>query len=169
MPNISLVVAVDQKGAIGKDNQLLWHLPADLKHFKSLTIHKPIIMGRRTFLSIGKPLPHRKNIVLSRTMQDTPGVVCVGSISEAFEQITDEAEVMVIGGAEIFELFMPYAKTLYLTEVQAVFPADTYFTGFKENEWTLIDSHSRMKDESNPYEMIFKTFTKNTEKSEKRS
>jgi dihydrofolate reductase len=128
---ISLIVAAAQNGVIGRDNQLIWRLPDDLKQFKRLTTGHPIIMGRKTFDSIGKPLPNRTSIVITRSKEwCMEGVLVVNSIEEAVEvaQKTDTEEVFVIGGAEIYRLTLPIADKIYLTEVRADFEGDAYFT-----------------------------------------
>ena len=128
---ISLIVAAAQNGVIGRDNQLIWRLPDDLKQFKRLTTGHPIIMGRKTFDSIGKPLPNRTSIVITRSKEwCMEGVLVVNSIEEAVEvaQKTDTEEVFVIGGAEIYRLTLPIDDKIYLTEVRADFEGDAYFT-----------------------------------------
>src|SRR5687767_855649 len=113
---ISLIAALDRNRVIGKDNQLPWHLPADLKHFKALTLGKPILMGRKTYLSIGKPLPERTSIILThdKTFRAPAGCLVAHSLAEALQQVKNTNEVMVIGGAKLFEQTLPIAKRLYL-------------------------------------------------------
>ncbi len=138
---ISLVVAVARNGVIGRDNALPWHLPDDLRYFKSVTLGRPIIMGRKTFLSIGRPLPGRHNIVLTRDpawMAD--GVTVVHGLREALQAARqddgEDAEIMVIGGADVFALALPLADRLYLTEVLDQPHGDTYFPPLNMDEWT---------------------------------
>jgi dihydrofolate reductase len=127
---ISLIVATAQNGVIGRDNQLIWHLPDDLKQFKRLTTGHPILMGRKTFDSIGKPLPNRTSIVITRSKNWThEGVVVVNSVEEAVEAArqTGTDEAFVIGGAEVYRLTLPIANKIYLTEVKADFEGDAFF------------------------------------------
>lgn len=140
LSNLSLIVAVAQNGAIGKDNDLLWHISDDLKHFKALTTGHPVIMGRRTFDSLPfKPLPKRRNIVLThdRTFV-SDGVEVVHSVEEIFETIKDEEEAFVIGGAAIYQLLLPYVHRLYVTQVYQDFDADTYFPPIRPDEFRQI-------------------------------
>jgi len=135
---ISLVVAVAENGVIGSDNDLPWRLKGDMKHFKATTMGKPIIMGRKTYDSIGRPLPGRTNIVMSRSRSDMPeGVVQVSSLEEAFKaaQACDAEEVCVTGGAEIYALALPYAHTLHFTRVHMDADGDTVFPEFDEAQW----------------------------------
>ena len=128
---ISLIVAAAQNGVIGRDNQLIWRLPDDLKQFKRLTTGHPIIMGRKTFDSIGKPLPNRTSIVITRNKGCAlEGVIVVNSVEEAVGEAkkTGTEEAFVIGGAEIYQLILPIADKIYLTEVKADFEGDAYFS-----------------------------------------
>ena len=158
MTIISLIVAMDENRGIGKDNQLLCHLPADLKHFKEITMAKPIIMGRKTYLSIGKPLPGRLNIVLSNTLSSIEGVTVVNSLSEALALTSNVPEVMIIGGAVLFEEAIPLAQRIYLTIIHAQFDADVYFPTLDKNSWQCIEEVSRPKDEKNHYDLTFYSF-----------
>ncbi|MFN8346457.1 MAG: dihydrofolate reductase [Spirosomataceae bacterium] len=135
---ITLIVATAQNGVIGRDNQLIWHLPDDLKQFKRLTMGHPIIMGRKTFESIGKPLPNRTSIVITRSKEwFAEGILIVNSVEEAVKtaQKTGADETFVIGGAEIYRLTLPMADKIYLTEVQADFEGDAYFTISDSENW----------------------------------
>ncbi|KTC99362.1 dihydrofolate reductase [Legionella erythra] len=155
MPMISLIAAVDEHRGLGKNNQLLCHLPADLAHFKQVTMGKPIIMGRKTFVSIGRPLPGRLNIVLSRTESAIPGVVAVSSLSEALKQVSEFPEAMIIGGAELFEQALPLASRLYLTVIHHRFDADVFFPCLDESEWSCLEALPRQADEKNQYNLTF--------------
>ena len=155
MSNISLIVAVDEEGGMGFNNRLPWHLPADLAHFKKVTLGKPVIMGRKTYESIGRPLPGRLNIVLSRKSSAIPCVTVVSSLEEALLLTQDVPEVMVIGGAEIFKLALLQATKIYLTQVYHVFKADVFFPEFDEGEWEVRDSEFRPADAKNKYDMRF--------------
>jgi len=142
---VSMVVAIGPKREIGYNNKLLWHLPEDLKNFKKITTGKAILMGRKTFESIGKPLPNRQNIVLTRDESFTPvGVTVIHDPMMAFDVAldyddSDESELMVIGGEEIFKLYLPYTQRIYLSEVDYTGPADTFFPEL-EGEWKEIES-----------------------------
>ncbi len=153
MPIISMIVAIDEQGGMGKNNQLLCHLPADLKYFKAKTLHKPIVMGRKTYESIGRPLPERKNMVFSRTLSSSSDISVVTSV----EAILDcaEPEVMIIGGAEIFSLFMPYATQIYITRIHHIFDADVFFPTIDESKWTTEIIEHRLKDEKNHFDLTF--------------
>src|ERR1700761_4978961 len=143
---------------IGRANQLPWGRPEDLKHFKAVTMGKPILMGRRTFDSIGKPLPGRTNIVLTRDEGwQAQGTVSVHSVEEAFEHVGDGAELAGIGGAEIFKLLLPLTSRIYLTRVEAQIPGDTFFPALEPSEWIEADSRRFTADERNPYDMTFMT------------
>jgi len=160
---IALIVAMAENGVIGKNNALPWHLPEDLKYFKATTMAKPIIMGRKTYESIGRPLPGRTNIVLTRdeTCLFPESVRRVADLAEAVklaEAIAKEGgadEVMVIGGQQIYQLFMPIAERLYLTKVHASVDGDAYLTGINENEWHLLSEELHDANDINPYPYSF--------------
>lgn len=120
MTEITLIVAMNQDNVIGTNNQLPWHIPEDLAHFKQVTLGKPVIMGRKTFESIGRVLPGRKNIVISRNCYSHEGVICYSSLEEAIADNQDVPELCVIGGGEIFALAIPVATTLHITEVDCM-------------------------------------------------
>lgn len=145
---------------IGNDNQLLWHLPKDLKHFKETTSGHPIIMGRKTFESIGKPLPNRTNIVVSRkTDWFQEGILIVGSLKEAikFAKKIDE-NIFVIGGGNIYEQTLDIADKIEVTRVKANLEADTFFPKIDEKIWQKTQETCQEKDEKNEYDMCFQTF-----------
>ncbi|MCE8174098.1 dihydrofolate reductase [Porphyromonas gingivalis] len=150
---ISIVVAIAENGAIGYKNDLLWHLPADLKRFKEMTTGHSIIMGSRTFRSLPKgALPNRRNIVLSRTQQDFPGAEWAASPEVALELVGEEAEAFVIGGAQVYEQMLPYTDKIYLTRVHADFPeADTFFPELDMSEWVELSRTEYPADEINRY------------------
>ena len=163
---VTIVVAMAKNNAIGKDNQLLWHLPSDLKHFKELTSGHPIIMGRKTFESIGKPLPNRTNIVISRKKDwFQEGILIVGSIKEAvkFAKKIDE-EVFVIGGGNIYEQTIDLADKLEVTLVDAELGADTFFPKINEKVWQKTNEEYHQKDEKNEFDFCFQTFERIKEK-----
>lgn len=156
---ISLIVAFDDDQAIGKDNQLLWHLPDDLRYFKKITLEKPIIMGRKTFDSIGRPLPKRHNIVVSRQSGlQCDGVDYVNSFDKALEAAGDAPEVMVIGGASLYQIALPRADSLYITRVHHRFDADVFFPGFNSQDWHLVSCDAHAKDERHAYDFDFMVF-----------
>lgn len=154
--NISIIVAMDETGGIGKNNQLLCHLPADLKYFKEKTLHKPIVMGRKTYESIGRPLPSRENIVLSRTSKIIPGVRVINSVEEIL--MLPDPEIMIIGGAEIFQWFLPVATHLLITRIHHRFDADVFFPPVDWSIWHLFSTLSRPSDEKNVYPLTFEVF-----------
>lgn len=158
----TIVVAMGEKNEIGFDNQLLWHLPKDLKHFKDITSGHPIIMGRKTYESIGKPLPNRTNIVVSRKKDwFEEGILIVGSIKEAlkFAKKIDE-EVFVIGGGNIYEQTMEVVDKLEVTLVKADLEADTFFPKIDPKIWKKTNEICHKKDEKNGYDFCFQTFEK---------
>jgi dihydrofolate reductase len=155
---ISLVVAMSRNRVIGRDNTLPWRLPEDLKHFKATTLGKPVLMGRRTFESIGKPLPGRINLVLTRDSRwVADGVTVVHSIDEALSGVGDVEEVAGIGGAEVFRLLMPLATRIYVTLVDADIPGDTVFPPLEQSQWTQVSSRRFPADARNAYDMTFIT------------
>lgn len=136
---ISLIVAHDKNYVIGYENGMPWHLPGDLKYFKDMTMGKPIIMGRKTFESIGRPLPGRRNIVITRNDKyHAQGIETVSSLDSALALVKDVPEIMVIGGAQIFEQAMPLADKLYITLINHEFKGDTYFPRY--DGWRLTSS-----------------------------
>ncbi|MFM9008425.1 MAG: dihydrofolate reductase [Bacteroidota bacterium] len=158
---LSLIVAIDRRGGIGKDNQLLWHLPADLKHFKSITTGYTVIMGRKTHESIGRPLPNRRNIVLSRSLVSAPvGCEIMGSLDEALLTCKDEQKAFVIGGAEIYRLAIDKADELFLTRVDTLADADTFFPEFNTVEWELQSREELPADEKNAFSCAFEHYTR---------
>ncbi|QCX52863.1 dihydrofolate reductase [Elizabethkingia sp. JS20170427COW] len=157
---ITLVVAAGKKNEIGKDNQLLWHQPKDLKHFKEITQGHPVIMGRKTYESIGKPLPNRTNIVISRRKDwFQEGILIVGSLKEAlkFAKKIDD-EVFVIGGGEVFKQSLEQADKIEMTRVEVETEADVFFPEINPKVWILTQEEFIPKDEKNPLDMYFQTF-----------
>jgi dihydrofolate reductase len=156
--SISFIFAMDRNRAIGKDNQLPWHLPADLKFFKTVTMGHPILMGRKTYQSIGKPLPGRLNVVITQDPNFTAeGCEIVHSADEAAARFQQQ-ELFVIGGAEIFRLFLPQADRMYITQIEHEFAADTFFPDVNIAEWTLVSSEQGVQDEKNPYLYYFQIY-----------
>lgn len=151
---ISLLWAMDENRAIGRNNQLPWHLPEDLKYFKRVTMGKPIAMGRKTYDSIGRPLPGRENIVITRSQGITiEGCTVIHDVKDLLKR--DDKELFVIGGAEIFKEILPFADRLYVTEISEEFEADTFFPEYNLSDWELIESTPGVKDEKNPYDYEF--------------
>ena len=152
---LSIIVAVAENNVIGKDNQLIWHLPEDLKRFKQLTTGHTIIMGRKTFESIGRVLPNRKHIVLCKSnrleIQDE-NVQVISDIKLLDKYIQSEEENFVIGGASIYELLMPYVNKMYITKIHQNFEGDVYFPKVNEEEWRITLKEKGLKDEKNPYD-----------------
>jgi len=155
---VSIVVATDEQGGIGLEGRLPWHLPNDLKRFKALTMGKPIVMGRRTFDSIGRALPGRVNIVVSRQSGlGIDGCVVVPSLEAALEAAGEADETCVIGGAEIYRLALPLAETLHLTRVHATVGADTFFPVIDAAQWEEISREDCPADERHAYPYSFVT------------
>jgi dihydrofolate reductase len=153
---LSIVVATGKNGEIGKDNRLLWHLPADLKYFKNLTTGHPIIMGRHTFESIGRALPNRRNIIITRQNEyQAEGVDIVHSLEEAIALVNDQAEVMVIGGADVYQQALPKANRIYITRVDIEPEADRFFPELDLDEWNLHVNVVYPADEKNIYSLTF--------------
>ncbi len=156
-----MIAAMDRNHLIGNNNQLPWHLPADFAHFKSTTMGKPIVMGRKTYESIGKPLPGRVNIVLSRNPETQfEGVVCVNCFEDALVAVPDAQEIMIIGGSTIYEKLLPQANRMYLTFVDAEFEGDAWFPDFDDNQWFESESVMRPADKKNAYDCRFVTLEK---------
>ncbi|MFI5163156.1 MAG: dihydrofolate reductase [Sphingobacteriales bacterium] len=153
---ISIIVAIGENNAIGKNNQLLWHMPADLKHFKNTTSGHTIIMGRKTFDSVGKPLPNRRNIVVTRQDIKIEGCEVVKSIDDAIALCKGEDEVFIGGGAEIYRLAMAKTDKIYLTIIHKMFDADTFFPEINFAEWIETAHEDHQPDEKNklPYSFI---------------
>jgi dihydrofolate reductase len=158
MPLVSLVVAMARNHVIGRDNALPWRLPADLKNFKAVTWGKPILMGRKTFESIGKPLPGRSNFVLTRDRGwMAAGVIVVHSLDEALEHVRDAPELAGIGGADVYRLLMPLASRIYLTRIDADIPGDTVFPPIDHSQWVELESRQLAADERNAFSLTFVT------------
>lgn len=154
---ISVIVARTQNKVIGKDNQMPWHLPVDLAWFRQNTVGKPVIMGRKTYESIGRLLPKRPNIILSRSGFEVEGAYSATSLEQAVElakSFANSDEIMIIGGGELFKQALPQADTLYLTEIQAEIEGDTLFE-FDEENWQLAEEKWSEIDENNPYRCRF--------------
>ena len=152
---LSIIVAIANDNVIGKDNKLIWHLPEDLKRFKSLTTGHTIIMGRRTFESLGRVLPNRKHVILCNDMEmniDNENVEILEDISMLKKYMDSKEENFVIGGATIYKLLMPYANKLYITKINESFEGDVYFPEIKEDEWKEVKREKGLKNEENPFD-----------------
>lgn len=154
---VSLIVAMTRSGVIGHGNQLPWHLPQDLRRFKAVTMGKPILMGRRTFESIGRPLPGRVNLVLTRSSWDVPAVQVVHSVEEALEAAHEASELVVIGGAEVYRAALPLARRIYLTWVEAEVAGDTRFPDLDLHAWRRVERTAMQADARHAYPLTFET------------
>jgi dihydrofolate reductase len=147
---------------IGGNGHIPWHLPADFRHFKGLTMGHPIVMGRKTFESIGKPLPGRTSIVITRDADyRRDGVIIAASPDDALSAATAAAggdEVFVIGGAEVYKLFLPKADRVYLTKVAGMFEGDAFFPELPESKWKLLDARENKKDEKNAFDFTYQIY-----------
>lgn len=153
---ISIIVACSENNVIGKDNGLIWRLSNDLKRFKALTTGHAIVMGRKTFESIGRPLPNRRNIILSKNLEAMDGCEIMRSADEVLEfaKSTDE-ELFIIGGGQVYEQFLPFADKLYLTLVHTEAEGDTFFPALNRDEWTEVARESFKADEKNEFDYEF--------------
>ncbi len=155
---ISLIVAMAQNRVIGRDNQLPWRLSADLQHFKALTMGKPVIMGRKTWESLGRPLPGRTNIVITRDVgYQAEGCVVVHSVEQALEVVAGSDEAMVIGGANLYRQLLDRADRLYLTLVRADVEGDTRLPEFDLTQWHEVEREAHSRDDKNEFDFEFVT------------
>jgi len=158
-PIISIIVAMANNRVIGKDNEMPWHLPADLKHFKDTTLGKPIVMGRKTYESIGRPLPGRQNVVLSSNSEYTlEGCDTVTSLEEALSLLKDEKEIMIIGGGYLYGQALEKATKLYLTFIDLDVEGDTHFVEYEHLDFQEVKRVKHLADEKNPYNYQFVDF-----------
>lgn len=170
---LTLIAAVAENGVVGKDGALPWHISADLKYFKSVTMAKPMIMGRTTFESFPKPLPGRAHIILTRSpgygekLKSFPNCYAVNSPKDALDlaeklcQQSENNEAVVIGGAEVYQLFLPRTKKMYLTEVHAVVEGDTFFPAYDNNKWREVSREMAATDEKSGLAYSFVIYEKN--------
>lgn len=160
---LSIIVAVAKNNVIGKDNKLIWHLPEDLKRFKRITTGHTIIMGRKTFESLGRVLPNRTHIVLSKDtdfkVQDE-NVQVINDISLLGEYISSEEENFVIGGASIYKLLMPYTSKMYITKINQEFEGDVFFPEIEEKDWGVVETQKGLTDEKNVYDYEYVTYVR---------
>lgn len=152
---IALIAAMAKNRVIGKSQQMPWHLPADLAHFKKMTMGKPILMGRKTFESIGKPLPGRRNLVITRQDITIAGCEIFHSLEEALNAVANVEEVMVIGGGDLFQQALPRTDRLYFTFIDLDVEGDTFFPEWSEKEWKIISNEAHKPDAKNPYAYRF--------------
>ena len=160
---LSIIVAVAENNVIGKDNKLIWHLPADLKRFKEITTGHTIIMGRKTFESLGRVLPNRKHVILCNDMEmnvEDENVEVLEDISMLDKYIQDTKEHFIIGGATIYKLLMPKVNKIYLTLIHEKFDGDVYFPEISDDEWKIVDRTAGITDEKNPYNYEFITYVR---------
>ena len=156
MTRLSLIAAMDENRLIGSNNQLPWHFPADLAFFKRTTMGKPILMGRKTYESIGRPLPGRRNIVISGNPDyAAEGVELAGSIDSALQLAADTEEVMLIGGASLYAQTLARADCLYVTHIHHGFSGDSWFPEIDERQWKVVEQQDFSADEANPYRYSF--------------
>lgn len=156
---ITLIVAAAENNAIGKDNQMLWHLPNDFKYFKKNTLEHSVVMGRKTFESIGKPLPDRRNIILTRNLRYSNEEADVAnSVNEVMNYTRDENEIFIIGGAEIYKQTLPLANKVLLTRVHTTINGDAYFPELLDHEWKLVSAEKHEKDEKHAFDYTFEVY-----------
>lgn len=156
----TMIAAAGENNELGRDNDLLWHLPDDFKRFKKITSHHFIIMGRKTFESFPKPLPNRTHIVMTRDRNyGKPGAVVVYSLEEALEKAKSSKDIFIIGGGEVFEMGLKIADKIELTRVHGTFEdADTFFPEFSKDEWALVSEEKHEKDERHKYSFTYETW-----------
>lgn len=155
---ISIIAAVAQNGVIGDRNALLWHISEDMKHFKTLTTGHPVVMGRKTWESLGRPLPNRTNVVITRQAVEIPGCRVVHSLEEAMALFAADEEIFIIGGAQIYAEALPRAGRFYLTRVFHDYEGDTCFPAWNEAEWRLTSSESFPHGKDYPWPFAFESW-----------
>lgn len=158
---IIMIAAAAENNALGKDNEMIWHLPDDFKRFKQLTSGHPIIMGRKTFESLPKLLPNRTHIIITRQKDYNPEhTIVVDSLQKAIEKVPENEDVFIIGGGEIYNLGLPHADKIELTKVHSEFEADAFFPKIDPNEWELTNEEFHPRDEKHNFDFTFQTFTR---------
>jgi len=162
--NISLIAAMDKNRVIGADNDMPWHLPDDLKFFKANTVNKPVVMGRKTFESIGsRPLPNRRNLVVTRNADyEANGAEVFHSVEDALKTCVSDEEVIIMGGGQLYAQMMPFANKLYVTLVDAEVMGDTLFPEWLSDEWQAISKDKHEKDQRHAYAFEFVTLIRKT-------
>ena len=160
---LSIIVAIANNNVIGKDNKLIWHIPEDLKRFKNLTTGHTIIMGRKTFESLGRILPNRKHVILCNDATldiNDENVEVLPDINLLDKYIQSEEENFIIGGATIYKLLMPYASKMYITKINQDFDGDAFFPEIKANEWKIVSKEPGVKNEANPYDYEYVNYVR---------
>lgn len=157
---VSVIVAVAENGVIGDKNSLLWHISEDLRNFKRITSGHPVVMGRKTFESLGRPLPNRKNVVITRQDIEIEGCEVAHSLDEALAMFSADEEIFIIGGAQIYREAMPIADRFYLTRVHHSYEGDTSFPEWKESEWQKVDSERFERGEKYEYPFTFEVYNR---------
>jgi dihydrofolate reductase len=162
MKQISIIAAIDEQYAIGKDNKMLWHLPEDLKRFKRITEGNTVIMGKNTYYSLpNRPLPGRVNIVLTKQSgAQIDNCLMAFSLDEVLSKCNDKKENFVICGASVYRQFFPLAQKLYITKVHSIFEADTFFPVIDPEKWAIVDSEEHQTDDRHPYSFTFQVYMK---------
>lgn len=156
---ISIIAAISENNVIGDNNKLIWNIPDDLRRFKNLTVGHPVVMGRKTFESIGHALPKRRNVVITRQAISIPDCIVVHSVEEAIELFPSSTEVMIIGGGEIYRQALPYATRMYITRVHHSFQGDTKFPDVNWNAWDkILEDSTFVPTESVPYKYSFEIY-----------
>lgn len=161
---ISIIAAVSNNNVLGRDNQIIWQIPADLQYFKSITQGHVVIMGRKTFESLEKPLSNRTNIVVTRQHDYAgEGIIIAHSVQEAIKKARNfnEEEIFIIGGGEIYRQCLPFTDRIYLTKIHAVYAGDTYFPEFDEDEWKVIKEEHHEADQKNKHPYTFLVYQRN--------
>jgi dihydrofolate reductase len=155
---VSIIAAMAQNRIIGNKGKIPWYLPEDFRYFKEITINHSVVMGRKTFESIGKPLKNRTNIIITRNSEFNPdGCQVYKSVEEVISEYENE-DIMIIGGQEIYNQFMKYADIIYLTYIDHFFEGDTYFPNFDMKDWIKVSEKKGTKDDLNPYDYYFQVF-----------
>ncbi|MCR8842784.1 dihydrofolate reductase [Paenibacillus sp. SC116] len=159
--SINMIWAMDRNNLIGRDNALPWHLPNDMKYFRRVTSGKTVVMGRKTYDSIGRPLPNRRNLVLTRNAKwSAEGAETITDL-EVVLKLAEQEEVMIMGGAEIYHLFMPHADRLLITFIDAEYEGTDYFPNFEQTDWLLVEETEGTVDEKNPVPHRFSVYERN--------
>ena len=158
---ISVIVAVARGGVIGGENRLLWHISEDLKRFKSITTGHPVVMGRKTWESLGRPLPGRRNIVITRQENyKAEGATVVGSLDEALKAVEDAPIAFIMGGAQVYEEALPRVEVAHITYLNADFEGDAFFTHLSPDEWVLTEEQSFPATDAHPFSFSFRIYTR---------
>ncbi|MFC0189439.1 dihydrofolate reductase [Fictibacillus aquaticus] len=158
---ISMIAAMGSNRVIGKDNDIPWRIPRDWEYVKKTTSGHTIILGRKNYDSIGRPLPGRRNIVMTRDMNvRIEGCEMAWSVEDIFQMCAEEEEIFIFGGEEIYKLFMTYAEKLYITKIHHAFKGDTFFPEWEENEWEEVSVEKGITDQHNPYSYTFHIFVR---------